>query len=388
MNQLVNALRSLRVPSLSHARVLPRLRRGSVGPIGFELSHEKLHMLQMAFDGGRPRIRAAISVPYPTSRDELFGSPAKLRLLFKTALAAKPFKGNRVITCMPAEDVKLSLTNYQLKDGDDPAQVIVNHALELIDGAVDDWILDYLPVHSRGEGTREHAALIALARREKVLAFLHMLNGAGIEVDALEIGPVAIQRLVTRVCADSALNNVLTINFGRERTFLTVFCGSHLELDREVHFGESELVEKLAAGLEMSEQAAQALLYRHGVASGQPDALQRSNFLDNQEICDTLREIVKPRFLDLADEVQKVVIYTASQMRGASVDHVYLLGSIARWPGADSLLSGLLSLPVTVLNPLDVFPADASTAASADLGPIAGIAVATGCALRSRTQHV
>lgn len=289
---------------------------------------------------------------------------------------------------MPAEDVKLSLTNYQLKDGDDPAQVIVNQALELIDGAADDWILDYLPVHARGEGTGEHAALIALARREKVLTFLHTLNAAGIEIDALEIGPVAIQRLVTRVREGSTHGNVLTINFGRQRTFLTVFCGSRLELDREVQFGESELVEKLAAGLEMSEQDAQALLYRHGVASDQSDTLLRTSFLDTQEICATLREIIKPRFLDLADEVQKVVIYTASQMRGAAVDHVYLLGSVARWPGADKLLSGLLSLPVTVLNPLQVFAADGSAAASVDLDPIAGIAIATGCALRSRGQHV
>ena len=266
-------------------------------------------------------------------------------------------------------------------------QVIMTHALQLIDGAADDWILDYLPVHARGEDTGEHAALIALARREKVLAFLHALDSAGIEVDALEVGPVAIQRLVTRARQESAHNNVLTINFGRQKTFLTVFCGSRLELDREVQFGESELVEKLATSLEMSEQDVHALLYRHGIASKQSHMLTSSSFLDTQEISATLREIVKPRFLDLADEVQKVVIYTASQMRGAAIDHVYLLGSVARWPGADMLLANLLSLPVTVLNPFHSFATDANAMVSDDLDPIVGFAVATGCALRNTSRH-
>ena len=81
-------------------------------------------------------------------------------------------------------------------------------------------------------------------------------------------------------------------------------------------------------------------------------------------------------------EVRKVLIYVASQSRGASIDAVYLLGSAARWPGTAPALEEFLNLPVEVLNPFCAFEANSDPAVLRGLDPVAGMATAIGCALR------
>ena len=100
------------------------------------------------------------------------------------------------------------------------------------------------------------------------------------------------------------------------------------------------------------------------------------------EIAATITAILKPRLLDLVEEVERVVMYTAAQLRGASIDRVYLLGSLARWPGAERLFDSLLSPAVNVMNPFAAFETRSDAAIIGDLDPIAGVAIATGCALR------
>ena len=357
--------------------------RGSKrGPIGLELSREKLHMLQMERGNNGVQIRAACSAHYPNDRDSLLESPMRLRAFIAKELAKKPFSGKKVVTCMPAADVKLALIHYKAAHDADEASVIFQRVLERMGGAPDDWVVDYVPVSTRDSAQGNKAALTACAPHAQVVEYLELLRAAKLDVQALEIGPLSIQRLVTSVSHAGSEENVLTLNFGSQKTFLTVFTGRRLALEREVIFGESEVVKKVARSLDMSETEARDLLYRYGVSPAWTSSAQGDAEAASPDIAETIGAIVKPRFLELAEEIEKVVIYTASQMRGAAVDCVYLLGSVARWPGAEALLNDLLSLPVEVLNPFSAFMPHTEKTYVRGLDPIAGIAIATDCALR------
>jgi Tfp pilus assembly PilM family ATPase len=96
-----------------------------------------------------------------------------------------------------------------------------------------------------------------------------------------------------------------------------------------------------------------------------------------------MAQILKPQFLTLVDEIKRVCLYAASETRGGAVTKVYLLGSIARWPGSENLLASLSGVDVAKIpDPLALFPSD-------DNGDTGGkglaapeIVVATGAALR------
>ena len=102
----------------------------------------------------------------------------------------------------------------------------------------------------------------------------------------------------------------------------------------------------------------------------------------------TLQEIIKPLFLELTEEINRVLIYMASQTHGESVDRIYLLGSVARWQGADRLLNKLLVLPVeTIPNPLKTFRRPGVPEAISEMDAAPEMAVATGLALRGLRSY-
>ena len=73
--------------------------------------------------------------------------------------------------------------------------------------------------------------------------------------------------------------------------------------------------------------------------------LARAVGLDGEaEVSATLLEIVKPSFLDLVNEINRVLVFTAAETHGVPVSRVYLLGCLAHWPGAQQLLTTLLDL--------------------------------------------
>ncbi|NIR31002.1 MAG: pilus assembly protein PilM [Gammaproteobacteria bacterium] len=384
MSGVSQAVRRVYGP-LARLTLRRNVNRQRYGPIGLELGHERLHMLQLESNHDRMRVRAAASLPYRTAREELISDPRSFSALVKSALARHPFAGRDVVTCMPPEQLKLSLLNYKAQAGFGESEAIMRQAMDRVEGPVDEWLMDYVPVSTRSEVDGERGALLALVRRADVFSYLNLLERAGLNVSALEIGPVAIRRLVAYMHSRETFDTVLVINFGREKTYLTVISGRRLILDREVNFGEGTITTSVADTLELSPASVRDLVYQYGLSVGGASDGDE-DVVTPTEIARTMTEIVKPMLLELAEEVTKVLMYTASQTRGGSVDHVYLLGSIARWPGIETLINGMLSLPVRILNPVSAFDRDDEEELPRS-EPVTGFAIAAGCALRGSLEN-
>lgn len=372
---------------------LTRMARGAGsgqrhGPIGLELGHGCLHMVQLQPEGEALRVRAAASLPYPVPREELIADPQALAAFIRRLLARHPFVGREVVTCMPPEYLKLTLLNYKLQADLSESEAIMRQAMDRVEGSPEQWMLDYVPVSTRSEIDGERGALLALVRRSDVFSYLEAFEKARLDVTALEIGPVAIHRLVAYMHSGDAFETALIINFGRDKSFLTVISGRRLLLDREVEFGEEKIIASVADTLEMSRASVRELVYHYGLSTRKISGADDQETVTPGEIARTVTEIAKPMLLELAEEVTKVLMYTASQTRGGSVNLVYLLGSIARWPGAEALINGMLSLPVQVLDPLRAFDDGERQSALPKRERTTGLAIATGCALRGQVEHV
>ena len=213
---------------------------------------------------------------------------------------------------------------------------------------------------------------MALCREETVIEYLDALNQAGLQVIALEIGPIAIQRLINTLMIDLPPQNTLVVNCGREKSYLTLMADSRLLADDEIAFGEDRIIETLCKTLEIEAQLARRML---ASANLDPDATRPNQGAQQAE--DSILEIVFPEFETLAAEIKRGLVYADSESRGSRRSSVYLLGGIARWPGAERLLQSILNVPVSLApSPLALFGEDTSTGATE-------LAVATGLALYS-----
>jgi Tfp pilus assembly PilM family ATPase len=342
-----------------------------------------MHLVQLEADStGKISVHAMASVPYPCSRDELFSSPKVMRTLVRQALASDKFQGHKVVSTLPSSSLQIMPVSYHPGGGKSDDEALLALLAERLDGDLADYVIDYIRVRS-DQHAEERQAIVAVAKQDFVISYLEALRKSGLETMHLEIGPSAIRRLISAMSTPNEYENVLAINFGRTASFITVISGARLLFDQEIRFGEEDLLARISENLDMPEESVQQLINEHSFDPGSINTTSAPHNM-NTDISSALQEIVKPAFLELTEEINRTLIYTASQTRGEPVSRIYLLGAIARWQGCDALLNSLVQLDVvTIPNPLQPFGHEQAAAGTAK----PEIAVATGLAMHGMTEH-
>lgn len=355
--------------------------------IGLDIGPDRINLVQMQRGAQHPCIRAIASLPLPCSRDELYQHPDKLKALLKQAFSTQPFKGKRVVSCLPTDQVKVITVSFQHSEAQADSVAIVAELRERLKGELDSMVVDFMTLRQEESDSTKREALVALAPRDKVMSYLKLLASADLEVDALDIGPAALTRLISHAGAIHTpefpkLPNVLLINFGVDSSFLTIICGRRLMLDRAVEFSEKRVFSRLQQVLNMPEALAIRLLYETPAqVGGQNNASSESGQM--------VAEVLNSEIAVLLQEVNKTLGYMASKTRGQTVGKIYLSGRVSRYSGILTALRGQLPVPIEVLNPVDIFAAEKNQARDQDkeVGAMAGIALATGLALRGVPLH-
>jgi len=354
-------------------------KSAAIGHIGIDIRHEGINLAQMQRQqDGQVTVHAHASVAADPVNGSLLDSPAALKKLISKAMRSANFKGKKVVAAMDSNHVKLiPLTYSNRQQGAEAA--IAKLLKDRVEGEADNYVIDYLPVRSESQ-EGEQMALVALANRNEVSDFLEVLNQAGLDIEALDIRPAALTRLVETISMASDYETILVITFGENKTFLTIISGRRLLFDQEVQFGEKQLLEQMAAALEMSVEETKDLFYRHGFKASQPNHLATGQ---GDEFADMLLDIAKPLFMQLIDEISRVIVFIASETRGRPVSNVYLCGSMTSVSGIDKLLADILDMPVKSMYEeyRELFKQSAAKGQQSGQ-PLPGMVIAAGLALR------
>ncbi len=318
------------------------LRRGGSTAIGLDIGSEAIHMVQLARSDPGYALRALQAIPHGGDPDALLSSPSELRSSVRAALKRGGFRGRCVVGSPPADEIRLMVINYALREGESQARKLVELAAERMREPLKDHIIDFVPIRTSEEDRGEHSALVAIVREEPVIRHLERLTNAGLEVVALEISPVAIRRLVARRNPERVSDVILVVLIGNRTTELTLLSGRRLLLYRQVAMGADALIAAVSKALDCDEPAARELLEGFGVAVG-----------DEREMASVLRDLLRAELRPVIEQTHKAISYAAFQTRGTAVDLVYLLEGPLDCPGLDLLFGELLRSRVERLRPLE-----------------------------------
>ncbi|MFQ5471033.1 MAG: pilus assembly protein PilM [Gammaproteobacteria bacterium] len=343
-----------------------------VGPIGLDFGNEHLNLMQMELRGSEVCIRAANTVPFDSDRNELLNSPAKIRSLINRCISKRGFSGKHIVANVPYdENLKLVNHNYRKKPDQNTDEAIIESLKERFGDELNNVIVDYIPIRQHISDASDNSALVALAKRDYVVSFLNLLHDAGMKVDALDVGPAALTRLVSSLNHTGSHSNVLVINIGKTKSYISVVWGRRLILDRGIDFGEDILIDILSNTLDMGYYETLQFLTEQGF-----------NNLDEKT-----SQILNFAFKELVEEVNKTLIFTASRTHGASVERVFLLGGVIRFPSVDSWLEKIISVRIDILSPFTFFSFIDNQTADNPLLPV-NCAIAAGLALRGISTDV
>ncbi|MDB5728081.1 MAG: hypothetical protein JWQ00_1286 [Noviherbaspirillum sp.] len=354
----------------------PFARKAAIMPIGVDFAAESLHLVQCEHDGKGVSIRAAVSVRYPGERALLLADEKALRKFVRVALARAPFSGGRVYSTLAPGEVRIVPLTVQCSGAQVQPAAVIKALREKLRSDLSKEVVDYQQIRGGAAGS-ELNVLAAVAPRETVLAHLHRLEAAGMEPVAIDIAPSALARLLTAMHPDDREHSVLLVDFGAQRSAITVVSGRRLILDREVEFGEAKLVAKLAAALSVDAAAASAMLEKHAAPNLEQDGSSGPGSPGR-----AINEILHREFAVLEEEIARTLVYIASKTHGGTAKCIYLNGGISHHAYIHAKVQRMVDIPVELLNPFACLAASRPSAYSASSVAANGIALATGLALR------
>ncbi|MGB0468370.1 MAG: pilus assembly protein PilM, partial [Pontibacterium sp.] len=320
------------IEALRFSSLKTRLSPVNYGPIGLEFSQGKLNMMQLATPGvsDQCRIQALSSSPYPcaprsdlSSRDLFLASPQALTTIVKQVLNTQPFKGRKVATVLPSDWLRTFSLRFQLPPGQGEDEAIRALLSERLQENLADLVIDYVPTRHT-DTSNDRRVVAAVARREDVINYLELLRKSGLEVDSLEIGQVAIRRLITTLNSNRENHNSLVINFGNERSYITMISGRRLLFDHSIDTGEEKLLSRLTDELEIDKAQLKQLML-----SGEESPA--GNTTEQEQVRKLAFNILLPDLKKLDEEIRRTLVFAASELRGSDITCIYLLGSLARW---------------------------------------------------------
>ncbi len=335
-----------------------RRSRRRIGPIGIDFDSDCIHLAQLEARNGEVRVRAAATVKYDGDLDALLSERQVLRRLFADPLRRGGFRGRRVVTHVRSEELRLMVLNYDLAPGtSEPAQIL-ELTRERMRSDLDEHVVDFVPIRTSGDQTGERSALVAVAPEAPVILHLERLRHAGLRVEALEIAPVAVRRLIAAVGGAGVKDLVLVVRMRNRSTELTLLSGRRLLLYRQIEVGLESIFADVSKALDCDEATACDLLASYGVdgnsrTGGDPFVFGSDDPFEAGlgEIVSTLRDTLRPSLRAIVEQAHKAVSYAAFQTRGTSLERVYLLEGTRSCPGLDGLLAEMLQLPVEPFQP-------------------------------------
>jgi type IV pilus assembly protein PilM len=256
---------------------------------------------------------------------------------------------------MPGYQLDILPVKFSLSGDESVEEAIVEKARAHLSYDVENAVIDYIPVEDGETGPekdRPIRSLLIAARREDVDNHLSILKRAKLNPVALDISACALARVI-RISGTEKYNNVLVINAGKLHTSLTLIWKNNILLDRTIPWGRENVIESLMNRLKLNRQKADGLLSGNGHHPEHSEGPEQENERDTHrsKTSEVVYQIVANQLEELSTEIDKVLQYFSSEMRGAVIDVLYLMGSSSTIKDLDTYLGKRTGISIQHFNP-------------------------------------
>jgi len=356
------------------------LSKGSKG-VGIELSPDRINIAQLRRQGQKVRLANYATVPVPEGifQEGQIVDQAAMAELIQSALAENKIKAKQAATA--------------IHGGRDTVTRIIPVPAELDDRELRDMVLNqeaglYLPFPREEadvdyqklglfvdeDGIEKVQVLLVATRREITDAYLQTFQQAGLSLDVLEISSFALIRTIReqlRQFGSSEAVAIVDIEF--ESTEISITVDGVPQFSRTVPIGTFQIQSALSRAMNLPASRSIDLLQGMTIplsfdASGRPSG-------GNPGTAAMLRILG-----ELSDELRRSIDFYTNQGDNLEVAQLLLAGPGAAIGQLDEFFTQRLSLPCSLIDPVEALSLDTSADLPASLRP--GLGVVLGLGLR------
>jgi type IV pilus assembly protein PilM len=340
------------------------LKKRGLRPIGLDIGHGSIKMIQLSIDDGQMSVQAAdeIRIDMEPDGDEQARRNAVISAI-KRILAKGNFVGKDVVSCLPSG--KLKITSVRLAEADPWAieRSLRKEAAQRFGLDPEKDPMDYLVAGSVRQGDEVKNELILFATDgETIKDHIGMLEEAGLCPVGIDPIPCALFRSFGRSLRrqEDLERTVVFVDVGRRFTTVVFGRGREISLVKQIGIGGERFVREIATKLGVSEDEAETLREslrkkKEASADGSESQSAEEEHAIDSSTRDTITDVASSVAEDLAREISLCLRYYSVTFRGARVERAIFAGGGAYEDILINVLKRQLVVEIEIAEPLRGF---------------------------------
>jgi type IV pilus assembly protein PilM len=359
------------------------LRRTNPQPIGLDIGHDSVKLLQLEVLGDAPLNRtlavvAAAKHPLPEEARKDPAHRAELAAgVIRRLLAQQPFVGRDVVATLPRELLHVKNLRLPTIRADELEAAVRSEARTIFPFDIDQARIEFLPAGQVRQGTETRQEVIVLAvKNSDIEQYLQQLDNCGVVVKSLDSEITGLFRSFERFIRrrEDRQDVQMLIDIGARRTQVIIGKGRDINFYKPVEIGGLHLLDAISRKLAITIDEARAL--RQRLLEESSDNIVRKDPV-RQAVFDATRSVAE----ELAQELAMCQRYFTVTFRGHRPTRAHLLGGEATDPQLQFIIQQSLNIPVEAGRPL--YSVDTTRMRSVDRrGSMSQWALAMGLSLR------
>jgi len=237
-------------------------RRGS-GPIGLDIGHNSIKMIQLAMSGGRISILAADKVRVETSINGDAGERRSFVIsAIKRMLVEGKFRGRNVVSCLPNDKLKITSLRLAETETGEIEQALRGEAGQRFGLDPDKDAINYLVAGNVQHDERSKNELILFAAADETIrSHIGMLEEAHLRPVAIDVVPCALFRSFERSLRreKDREQTVVFVDVGSQFTTVVFGRGEEIKFTRQIPIGGEKFNREIASKLGVTINEAEIL---------------------------------------------------------------------------------------------------------------------------------
>lgn len=343
------------------------LKNRTLRPIGLDIGHSSIKMIQLVINGGmmsvlaadKARIDAGINGDEQERRSFVIST-------IKRMLEQGNFHGKNVISCLPNDRLKITSLRLTEAQSEGIEQALRKEVTQRFGLDPDKDAMKYMVAGNVRQGDEIKNELILFAAdNETIKNHIEMVEEIGLTPVAIDTIPCALFRCFERSLRrqEDREQTFVFVDVGSRFTTVVFGRGGEVSFIKQIPIGGEKFNQEIAAKLDISiseaEMLREALRIENSPLTMRPDSPEQALGGNGQKIdastkqlmIDTVSEVVEK----LAREISLCLRYYTVTFRGKSVKRAFLTGGGAYENTLLDVLRRQIAVEIEVAQPLKGF---------------------------------
>ena len=344
-----------------------RLRNRSLRPIGLDIGHSSVKMIQLVMNGGQISVIAAGKTLIDAGIDgDSQARRAAVISAVKRMLADGSFRGRDVVSCLPNDGLKITSLRLGETGTEEIEQSLKKEVVQRFGLNPDKDAMDYMVAGDvqQGEEIKNELILFA-ADNETIKSHIQMLEEAGLRPVAIDTVPCALFRIFERSLRrqEDRERTLVFVDVGSRWTVVVFGRGGEISFVKQIPIGGEKFNQEIATRLGIKTGEAQMLRDKlrteKGVRISQSGPVAQASDGNGQILDAATRQVIVDAISAVAEELAREISlclrYYTVTFRGKRVERAIFTGGEAYENILLNVLRRQLTVEIEVAQPLRGF---------------------------------